>query len=723
MKTYVKLIRIDLMLALRDKSVLFFNYLFPLFFFFAFAALMDVAFVVSMVLTLGILGNGLFGAGMRLVQERDNNILRRFKVAPISPTPILVASTVTGWLLYLPAVVLVLGLSLLYGMPLPDRLWDLFLIISIGLFAFRSIGLILASVANSVQEVNILIQLFYVPMLFLSGALFPLTFLPAWLQMFAQYIPATYLTIGIQGVLLKGEGILENLVPALALGLTLLLGLFISGKLFRWEKEEKVRMASKLWVAAVLAPFLLMGTYQLYSQEQIRKAKILYRSMQRADVVLIRGARIFVGDGEVIESGSVLIREGRISRVFPDERPEAGEYQASLLEAPGKTLLPGLIDAHVHLLSPGLISGTAEAMEFEDLMRRSLASHLYCGVTGVHSFADPVATAVSLRGMIEDGEFLGAELFVSGPMFTTEGGHGAKAFDALPEALRTIALREFLRLPATPAEARQQVRSLHAQGVDSIKAVLDAGWSETLMNRMDLSILTAVSEEAASLGLPLMVHTGDARDVEDAVAANATVIEHGSSRNQIPESTFGAMRSRRVRYNPTLSVLEAVVGLGQGDDSLLRRSLALQVADRSMLEATRVGMRTELEEPVRAAIAAGDVLTQGKENLNRAFESGVRLVAGSDAGNLFVLHGPSLHRELQLWVEAGIPPREALRAATSEAAQLLGAGDRIGLIRPGYEATLLLVDGDPTTEISATERISDVFFKGERVNRSALFKQ
>lgn len=723
MKTYVKLIRIDLMLALRDKSVLFFNYLFPLFFFFAFAALMDVTFVVSMVLTLGILGNGLFGAGMRLVQERDNNILRRFKVAPISPTPILVASVVTGWLLYLPAVVLVLGLSLLYGMALPDRLLDLFLIVTIGLFAFRSIGLILASVANSVQEVNILIQLFYVPMLFLSGALFPLTFLPAWLQMFAQYIPATYLTIGIQGVLLKGEGFLENLVPALGLALTLLLGLFISAKLFRWEKEEKVRMASKLWVVAVLAPFILMGTYQLYSQEQIRKAKILYRSIQRSDVVLIRGPRIFVGDGEIIESGSVLIREGRISRVFPDERPEPGDYQASLLEAPGKTLLPGLIDNHVHLLSPGLIPEVDGTGQLEDLMKRSLASHLYCGVTAVHSFADPLAAAVTLRGMIETGEFLGAELFVGGPIFTTEGGHGAKAFDALPEALRQFAMGEFLRTPATTAEARQQVRSLHAQEVDSIKAVLDAGWAESLMNRMDLSILTALSEEAASLGLPLMVHTGDARDVEDAVAADATAVEHGSSRNQIPQSTFEAMRHRQVRYNPTLSVLEAVVGLARSDDSQLRRSLALQVADRSMLEATRAGMKTGLKEAVQTAISAGDVLTQGKENLKSAYQSGVRLVAGSDAGNLFVLHGPSLHRELQLWVEAGIPPQEALRAATSETAQMLGVGDRIGLIRPGYEATLLLVDGDPTTDISATERISDVFFKGERVNRSALLKQ
>ena len=103
MKTYLALIKNDLRLALRGRSVVFFNYLFPLMFFFAFAEFMGgggsagMAQVVTMVLVIGIMGNGLWGAGMRLVQEREMNILRRFRVTPISPLPILVASMVTGW--------------------------------------------------------------------------------------------------------------------------------------------------------------------------------------------------------------------------------------------------------------------------------------------------------------------------------------------------------------------------------------------------------------------------------------------------------------------------------------------------------------------------------------------------------------------------------------------------------------------------------------------------
>src|SRR2546422_297199 len=153
MRAYLVLINIDTKLASRARSVLFFNYLFPLIFFFVFSEMMGasrsggITNVVTMVLTIGILGNGLWGAGMRAVQEREMNILRRFKVTPISPAPILLASMVTGWLINIPAVLLVCGLAhSLYGMPYPERKFSLLALITLGVFAFRSIGLIIASI-------------------------------------------------------------------------------------------------------------------------------------------------------------------------------------------------------------------------------------------------------------------------------------------------------------------------------------------------------------------------------------------------------------------------------------------------------------------------------------------------------------------------------------------------------------------------------------------------
>src|ERR1700678_1720273 len=111
MKVYLALFRNNLRLTMRDRSVFVFNFLFPFIFFFAFAELFHagtgqgVAVFVATVLVMGIMGNGLWGAGMRAVQEREGNILRRFKVTPISPLPILIASMASGWLLYLPVLI------------------------------------------------------------------------------------------------------------------------------------------------------------------------------------------------------------------------------------------------------------------------------------------------------------------------------------------------------------------------------------------------------------------------------------------------------------------------------------------------------------------------------------------------------------------------------------------------------------------------------------------
>jgi imidazolonepropionase-like amidohydrolase len=99
----------------------------------------------------------------------------------------------------------------------------------------------------------------------------------------------------------------------------------------------------------------------------------------------------------------------------------------------------------------------------------------------------------------------------------------------------------------------------------------------------------------------------------------------------------------------------------------------------------------------------------------------VELVTGSDAGNFLVIHGPTIQRELELWVQAGLSPAVALQAATGNAAKLLNAEDHVGTITEGKDADLLVVDGNPLDDITATERISLVVFKGERLDRSELF--
>ena len=177
--------------------------------------------IVTNVLVIGILGNGFFGAGIRAVQEREQNILRRFKVAPISPLPILVASLTTGLLLFIPAIVLTFSLARgIYGMPIPDRPVSLVLFLAVGALAFRSIGLIVAAVSNSMAESNVLVQLLYMPMMFLSGATIPASLLPRWTQTVAQFMPAAYLVSGMQGIITQHESLYANWKAAGALVIT-----------------------------------------------------------------------------------------------------------------------------------------------------------------------------------------------------------------------------------------------------------------------------------------------------------------------------------------------------------------------------------------------------------------------------------------------------------------------------------------------------------------------
>jgi imidazolonepropionase-like amidohydrolase/ABC-type multidrug transport system permease subunit len=731
MRIYLALFKSNMRLTLRDRGVLFFNYLFPLIFFFAFAEMFHagvgagVAYFVSTVLVMGILGNGLWGAGMRSVQEREANILRRFKVTPISPLPILVASMLSGWLLFLPMLLLLVGLAhYLYAMPIPRNWFSLFVMASLGVCSMRAIGLILAAATNTMAEATIAIQSVYMPMLFLSGATIPAALLPKWAQTLAQFMPATYLVSGFQGIFFRNQNLWDNAPAVAALLLTTALGLFLAMQLFRWEKEEKIRPRNKLWVLAVLAPFVIMGAWKSYSKEHLGNNAALYRDLQRSGAFLIRNTRIFTGDGKVIENGAVLVRDGKIAAVYDGAAPDPEQLKAETVEGAGKTLLPGLIDVHVHLSASGGLSTDPRDYDVEKTMPHSAAALLYSGVTAARSVGDGLDASLKLRKAIAAGATLGSQLFVCGPMFTAEGGHGAEFVEHLPAAIKETVKAQLVRTPKTPEEARRQVRELKTRGVDGIKAILEAGWGEgMLFDRLDLLLVRAVSEEAHAQHLPLATHTGDARDVADAVEIGSASVEHGSWRDEIPDNLLERMAREGVYLDPTLAVAEAYALYFGGKPDVLNHSLVQQVVPARLLKGTREFVTSGKGADAAKAELFQHALETARANLLRAWKAGVPLVMGSDSGNPMVFHGPSLHHELQLWVEAGIPVTVALQAATVNAAKLLGAQQRIGAIRPGMDADLLLVDGNPIQEIAATERISLVVFKGERIRRAELFEQ
>jgi imidazolonepropionase-like amidohydrolase len=601
----------------------------------------------------------------------------------------------------------------------PKELISILIFIGIGVVAFRSIGLIVASVVNSMQESVILIQMIYFAMLFLSGATFPITDMPNWVQTITQFIPASYLVSGLQGILLRNEGLVQNAAAVGALLISTVVATFVSTKIFRWEKEEKIRPAAKLWVLAILAPFFILGGIQAVTKDNVEKAKVSERQTRRDRTRLLRNARIFTGDGRIIESGSVLIKHGKIEEIYEGAPPDAKALNADPIESSGKTILPGLIDVHTHLVAPGGIPDATFNPNNPKYFLGALAAYLYSGVTAVKSVGDPIDKVLEARAMVNSGRRLGSEFFICGPLFTAEGGHGTEYFKQVPANYREQALKQFTRLPNTPEEARKMVDDLKAQHMDGLKAILESGASGANFNRLDVNILKAIADEAHKQNMPLTVHTGNAQDVADALKAGANGIEHGSFRDKISDEIFAQMAKQGVYYDPTLSVAEGSRDLRTHNTYLVNRSLVQQVGPKELLASTLKYLTSNQKPPFDFPID----LDIAKENLVRAWKAGVTLVTGSDAGNPLVFHGPTTQREVQLWIEAGIPAPVALQAATANSAKFLGAGDRFGTIRKGLEATLLVVDGNPLLDAKALEAISSVFLKGERVDRSSLFDQ
>ena len=190
-------------------------------------------------------------------------------------------------------------------MPLPQNWLSLFVMVSLGVCALRAIGLILAAVTNTMQEAMIAIQIALHAHALPQRRHHPCRHAArSGRRPLAQFMPASYLVTGFQGIFFRNQNLLDNAAAVGALLLTMVLGTFLAVQLFRWEKEEKIRPRNKLWVLAVLAPFVVMGSCQAYSKEHIGKNEALFRDLQRSGTFLIRNARIFTGDGKVIENGA-----------------------------------------------------------------------------------------------------------------------------------------------------------------------------------------------------------------------------------------------------------------------------------------------------------------------------------------------------------------------------------------------------------------------------------
>jgi ABC-type uncharacterized transport system permease subunit len=266
--TTLSLTKIRILLAMRNRMFLFFSLAMPIGFLLFFVMLYGkghagwTSQILGSILTLTVMG-GFWGLSVQLVTFREQGILRRFRLAPVGAGPMLASSILANYCLLLPPVIIevIVARQLLHAATW-GNLWAMFFLVTLGSATFASLGLIIASVTNTMQETQIINQIVWMIFLFLSGATVPLTVFPKNVQYLTLFSPATYLATGMQSAATNLISQKVFIIDAAALILGLLMAFEISRRLFRWEPEAKMPSGAKGWVLVAMLPFLALGVWQ-----------------------------------------------------------------------------------------------------------------------------------------------------------------------------------------------------------------------------------------------------------------------------------------------------------------------------------------------------------------------------------------------------------------------------------------------------------------------------
>ncbi len=429
--------------------------------------------------------------------------------------------------------------------------------------------------------------------------------------------------------------------------------------------------------------------------------------------LLIKGGTLIDGTGAPpLRRAWILVEGDRILQVGPAHSFKKPR-NATVLRAGDRTILPGLIDAHVHLGISGVIGYTFLRRQSHALalFERNLRSELLGGVTQVRDLHMPVAMGKSLTERIRQDPRQGARLIYSGPILSAPDGYG------FPYSVPV----------ASPDQGRDRVDELVEEGAGVVKiAVTSRQLGNAHIVPMDAGVAQAIVEEAHLKGLRVAAHVAGATaaDLKAAIDAGVDSLEHMPGTFDplgMPDVSYTSsgwlpeILARGITIVPTLSVEAGddygpTLGYLTDDPSLLIRLTPIQ---RNTLAAN---LKDFSISPRRQAIAeAGKKrMRLFQEEVLRLYQAGVTIGAGTDAGNGLTFHG-NLHTEIELLHESGIPPLETLRIATSGNARLLGIEDRAGSVTPGKRADLLLVRGDPLEDLRVLRRVDRVVIAGRVV--------
>jgi imidazolonepropionase-like amidohydrolase len=424
-----------------------------------------------------------------------------------------------------------------------------------------------------------------------------------------------------------------------------------------------------------------------------------------ADVVLYQGARLIIGDGNVIENGALLVEGGRITAIGPLAALTVPAGTPTL-DLTGKTVIPALIDAHAHIGYEGYRSWGADVYTRESVIEQ-LERYAYYGFGAVFSAGtDPDDLALEIERAQQAGEVGGARfVFAAGMAPPGQGPNNAFLEHTLTVAERTG--MTILRGAATPDEGRSAVRDIAAKGIRFVKIWVDdrGGTQEKLRPE----VYRAIIEEARTHGLAVVVHQQGVTDMPPLLDAGVAGFLHGRL-----GPGLDAALARRIREAGAFLVPN--LGLGERNSERIADDPWLAEATPADVVA-RLGAAYDARQQSVAASAREPAL---RDSFGHLLAAGVDIVLGTDAGAVpDHFFGYTGHKELEIFVRLGMTPAQAIVAATSRPAARLGLDD-MGTLAPGKSADFVVLDRNPLEDIRNTRSISHVFLHGNEVDRPAL---
>lgn len=459
---------------------------------------------------------------------------------------------------------------------------------------------------------------------------------------------------------------------------------------------------------AVLGALLLSGCGSL------RYAPVLDMA-DSASPVLIRNVSIFDGTSKDLQSGrDVLLAEGKIQRIGEGlGTDDLGKYSdARVVDGSGKTLMPGLIDAHVHLTGSGSVPWANKKANVE----HNLQAYLYTGITTVYDLGGIGKKLEKLATKVESGKLPGPTVYHAHIPITVRNSHPIPLTQELMPWPLSGMVNGLVPTVDDPSKADALVRKYAQQNIDYVKAIVDEIPPGSPF--MSTDQLKAIADAAHAKGYKVFVHIGSPQNTLDAIEAGADILAHGVWRGELSTDQAAQLAATNI---PVISTIAGFVNV----DAINRGQFEPRAADEKLVSGEVLdpvtgpnGRDVQKEEAMGAFF--GDVTARHphlRPNFERMIEAGVVLIVGTDSNLPGTYAGATYLQELQLLSEAGMSNFDILAGATSRAAGLFLDQPGFGTVAEGQTADLLLLDGNPLTDLAVLKAPAMILKAGREVKR------